>query len=44
MGKPNDDRSDSLNPNNPAYKASQENRVNQMNPNHSESKSSCDEK
>jgi hypothetical protein len=30
---PNDDRSDSLNPNNPAYEASQENRANQLNPN-----------
>jgi hypothetical protein len=35
MGKnrsPNDNRSDSKNPNNPAYKASIDNRANQMNP------------
>lgn len=30
---PNDDRSDSLNPNNPAYQATADNRSNQMNPN-----------
>ncbi|MHC4252669.1 MAG: hypothetical protein ACYS9X_26425, partial [Planctomycetota bacterium] len=30
---PNDDRSDSLNPNNAAYRASMDNRSNQMNPN-----------
>jgi len=30
---PNDDRSDSLNPNNPAYQASMDNRSNQLNPN-----------
>jgi CRP-like cAMP-binding protein len=30
---PNDDRSDSMNPNNPAYEASEENRANQLNPN-----------
>lgn len=29
----NDDRSDSLNPNNDAYKSSQDNRSNQLNPN-----------
>ncbi|WP_169516989.1 hypothetical protein [Azohydromonas australica] len=29
----NDDRSDSLNPNNDAYQASQDNRSNQLNPN-----------
>ncbi|MFO8020625.1 MAG: hypothetical protein R6U96_18525 [Promethearchaeia archaeon] len=34
MGKPNDDRSDSMNPNNPAHKASRDNRSNQLNPNH----------
>ena len=28
----NDDRSDSLNPNNPAYNAAMENRANQLNP------------
>ena len=32
---PNDDRSDSLNPNNPAYQASLDNRSNQLNPNNS---------
>jgi hypothetical protein len=30
---PNDDRSDSLNPNNPAYQESMENKSDQMNPN-----------
>lgn len=30
---PNDDRSDSLNPNNPAHQASLDNRSNQLNPN-----------
>lgn len=38
MGKgnrsPNDDRSDSMNPNNPAYDASVENRAGQLNPDH----------
>ncbi|MFX1239202.1 MAG: hypothetical protein ACFFAS_00010 [Promethearchaeota archaeon] len=43
MGKgkgrtPNDDRSDSKNPNNPANKPSVDNRANQLNPNHPESK------
>jgi hypothetical protein len=34
MGRtPNDDRSDSLNPNNDAYRSSQENRSDQLNPN-----------
>lgn len=34
MGRtPNDDRSDSLNPNNDAYEDSQDNRSNQLNPN-----------
>jgi hypothetical protein len=32
---PNDDRSDSLNPNNDSHQASQDNRANQMNPNNS---------
>ena len=36
MGKRNDDRSNSMNPNNPSYQASQENRSNQLNPNHPE--------
>lgn len=31
---PNDDRSDSMNPNNPAYWASVENRADQLNPDH----------
>lgn len=31
---PNDDRSDSKNPNNPAYKASVDNRADQLNPEH----------
>ena len=30
----NDDRSDSMNPNNPAYHASEENRGDQLNPDH----------
>lgn len=35
----NDDRSDSMNPNNPAYDdGSEDNRSNQMNPNHEEYK------
>ncbi len=34
MGKRNDDRSNSKNPNNPAYKSSMDNRSNQLNPNH----------
>jgi len=38
MGKRNDDRSNSMNRNNPAYQASQDNRANQLNPNHSEHK------
>jgi len=34
MGRtPNDDRSDSMNPNNDAYDYSQDNRSNQLNPN-----------
>jgi hypothetical protein len=34
MGRtPNDDRSDSLNPNNDDHKASQDNRADQLNPN-----------
>ena len=38
MGKRNDNRSNSLNPNNPAYKSSRDNRSNQLNPNHSDHK------
>ena len=37
MGRrPNDDRSDSLNPNNPAYWDSLDNHSNQLNPNNDE--------
>lgn len=32
----NDDRSDSMNPNNDAYEDSMDNRSNQLNPNHDE--------
>lgn len=35
---PNDQRSDSKNPNNPAHKKSQDNKSNQKNPNHAQSK------
>ena len=35
---PNDDRSNSMNPNNPAYWASEENRADQLNPNNDEYK------
>ena len=31
---PNDQRSNAKNPNNPAFKAAQDNRANQLNPNH----------
>ncbi|MHA1929498.1 MAG: hypothetical protein ACTSV2_13060 [Candidatus Thorarchaeota archaeon] len=31
---PNDDRSDSKNPNNPAHEASEDNRADQLNPDH----------
>ena len=34
----NDDRSNSMNPNNPAYQASVDNRSNQLNPNNPEYK------
>jgi len=44
MGKSNDDRSNSMNPNNPAYQASMDNHSNQLNPNHPESKDDEDEK
>ena len=44
MGKRNDDRSNSMNPNNPAYQASLDNRSNQLNPNHSEYKNNEEEK
>ena len=36
MGKNNDDRSNSMNPNNAAYDASMDNHSNQLNPNNSE--------
>lgn len=35
---PNDQRSDSKNPNNPAHKQGQDNRSNQLNPNHAPTK------
>ena len=38
MGGRNDDRSNSMNPNNSAYQASQDNRSDQLNPNNSEYK------
>ena len=38
MGRRNDDRSNSMNPNNPAYHAAQDNRSDQLNPNNSEYK------
>ena len=37
---PNDDRSDSLNPNNPTYKSAIDNCSNQMNPNNAAYRSS----
>lgn len=40
---PNDDRSDSMNPNNPAYEASVENRSDQLNPNNPEYKGDDEE-
>ena len=43
MGKRNDDRSNSMNPNNPAYQASMDNRSDQLNPNHPEYKNDQDE-
>ena len=36
MGRRNDNRSNSMNPNNPAYEASQDNRSDQLNPNNPE--------
>ena len=36
MGRRNDDRSNSMNPNNSVYYASYDNRSNQLNPNNSE--------
>ena len=43
MEKRNDDRSNSMNPNNPAYQASVDNRSNQLNLNHPEYKEDQDE-
>ncbi len=39
----NDDRSDSMNPNNPAYQASIDNRADQLNPDHPKHKGSDEE-
>ena len=39
MAKSSNQRADVKNPNNPAYKSAADNRSNQMNPNHSASKS-----
>jgi len=36
MSDPNDDRSNSMNPNNDAYQYSEDNRANQLNSNHDE--------
>jgi len=44
MGKRNDNRSNSINPNNSAYQASMDNRSDQLNPNHPEYKDDQDEK
>ena len=43
MGKRNDDRSNSMNPNNATYQASTDNRSNQLNPNNSEYKDDSEE-
>ena len=43
MGKNNDDRSNSMNPNNAAYDASMDNHSNQLNPNNSEYKGDSEE-
>ena len=43
MGRRNDDRSNSMNPNNPAYQASQDNRSDQLNPNNQEYKEDTEE-
>ena len=43
MGKDNDDRSNSMNPNNSAYQASMDNHSNQLNPNNSEYKDDSEE-
>ena len=43
MGKRNDDRSNSMNPSNPAYQASADNRSNQLNLNHPEYQEDNDE-
>ena len=41
--KSNDDRSNSMNPNNDAYKAAMDNRSDQLNPNNDEYQSSIEE-
>ena len=43
MGRRNDDRSNSKNPNNPAYQVSQDNRSDQLNPNNPEYKGNPEE-
>ncbi len=43
MGKSNDDRSNSMNPNNAAYNVSMDNHSNQLNPNNSEYKGDSEE-
>ncbi len=43
MGKSNDDRLNSMNPNNAAYNTSMDNYSNQLNPNHSEYKDDSEE-
>ena len=43
MGKRNDDRANSMSPNNPTCKTSMDNRSNQLNPNHPEYKGDKDE-
>ena len=43
MGRRNDDRSNSKNPNNPAYQASHDNRSDQLNPNNPEYKGDTEE-
>jgi len=43
MGRRNDDRSNSMNPNNSACQASQDNRSDQLNPNNSEYKGDSSE-
>ncbi|WP_462137012.1 hypothetical protein [Candidatus Mycalebacterium sp.] len=42
--EPNDDRSDSMNPNNDAHQSDADNHSNQLNPNHEEYKGEDEEK